>query len=44
MNNHQLREAGVVGLLVEVLKTHQHSVAVMEQACRALGIFAGDGE
>jgi len=43
-NTSLLGEAGVFGPLVEVLKTHLQSAAVMEQACRALGNVADDGE
>jgi len=43
-NNQQLGKAGVVGLLVEVLRIHRQSAAVMENACRALGNVAADGE
>ena len=42
-NNQLLGEAGVAGPLVEVLKTHLQSAAVMEQACGALGnVAAGE--
>ena len=43
-NNQRLGEAGVVGPLVEVLKTHWQSAAVMENACWALSNIADDGE
>ena len=43
-NKQLLGEAGVAGPLVEVLKTHLQSAEVMEQACRALGNVAYDGE
>ena len=43
-NNQLFGEAGVVSPLVEVLKTHLHSAAVMEQACGALINVAYDGE
>jgi len=39
-----LGEAGVAGHLVEVLKTHLQSAAVMEPACWALSNVAIDGE
>ena len=39
-----LGEGGVAGPLVEVLKTHLQSAAVMEQVCRALNNVAIDGE
>jgi len=35
-NNKLLGEAGVATPLVEVLKTHVQSAAVVEQACQAL--------
>ena len=43
-NKQLLGEAGVVGPLVEVLRTHLQSAAVMEQACWALLNVAVDGE
>ena len=43
-NNQLVGEAGVAGPLVEVLKTHLQSAAVMEQACGALRNVAYDGE
>ena len=43
-NNQLLGEAGVTGPLVEVLKTHLQSAAVMKQACGALGNVAINGE
>jgi len=43
-NNRLFGEAGVAGPLVEVLKFHWRSAAVMEQACGALANFAGDCE
>ena len=43
-NTSLLGEAGVFGPLAEVMKTHLQSAAVMEQACRALGNVAADGE
>ena len=43
-NNQLLGEAGVAGSLVEVLKTHLQSAAVMELACRALSNVAVVGE
>ena len=43
-NKQLLGKAGVVGPLVEVLKTHLQSAAVMEQACWALINVAIDGE
>jgi len=43
-NKQLLGEAGVAGPLVEVLKTHLQSAAVMEQACRAVSNVAADGE
>ena len=43
-NKQLLGEAGVASPLVEVLKTHLQSAAVMEQACWALSNVAADGE
>ena len=43
-NKQLLGEAGVAGPLVEVLKTHLQSAAVMERACGALINVADDGE
>jgi len=43
-NKQLLAEAGVVGPLVEVLKTHLESVEVMKEACGALNNVALDGE
>jgi len=43
-NNRLLGKAGVASQLVEVMKTHLQSVAVMARACWALGCVAVDGE
>jgi len=43
-NKQLLGGAGVAGPLVGVLKTHFQSGPVMEEACRALGNFAVEGE
>ena len=43
-NRQLLGEAGVAVPLVEVLKTHLQSAAVMEQTCWALSNVAIDGE
>jgi len=43
-NKQLLGEAGVARPLVDVLKTHLQSAAVMEKACRTLGSVAVDGE
>jgi len=43
-NNQLLGEAGGASPLVEVLKTHSRSAAVMEQACGALVNIADDGK
>jgi len=43
-NKQLLGEAGVVGPLVEVLKSHVQSAEVMELACWALSNVAVDGE
>jgi len=44
MKSQLLGEAGVARPLVEVLKTHLQSAAVISQACVALGNVAVDGE
>jgi len=43
-NNQLLGEAGVAFPLVEVLKTHLQSPAVIEQACWALSKISVEGE
>ena len=43
-NRQLLGEAGVAGPLVEVLKTHLQSAAVMEQACWAVAMFFSNGK
>jgi len=43
-NNQLLGEAGVVGLLVEVLRFDSRPAAVLEKACWALTHIAADGE
>jgi len=43
-NNSLFGEAGVALPLVEVLKIHWRSAAVMEQACGAVRNVAGDCE
>jgi len=43
-NKQLLGEAGVAGALVEVLKTHLQSAAIIGIACGALGTIGSFGE